>query len=68
MMAAYFYPRRDLAMNVYDGFMAFPSVKMVSGMVRPNQERIQEQQTQKKPKQESDEFDKLFQQACKIYV
>ncbi|MBR1390953.1 MAG: hypothetical protein IJ567_05860 [Lachnospiraceae bacterium] len=55
-------------MNVYEGFMAFPSVKMVSGMVRPNQERIQEQQTQKKPKQESDEFDKLFQQACKIYV
>lgn len=61
-------PRRDLAMRGYESFYAVPSAMVVAGVMNPAQGGTREQYQQKQKKQESDEFDKLFQQACKLYA
>ncbi|MCI5621839.1 MAG: hypothetical protein MR355_09835 [Lachnospiraceae bacterium] len=55
-------------MRGYESFYAVPSAMVVAGVMNPAQGGTREQYQQKQKKQESDEFDKLFQQACKLYA
>ncbi|MGN0342083.1 MAG: hypothetical protein ACI4DO_04740 [Roseburia sp.] len=55
-------------MKGYETFFTVPSAMVVAGVMNSAQGGTREQYQRKQKKQESDEFDKLFRQACKIYA